>query len=1065
MKSYLLLIVMLCPAAMLMAQDKITGTVLSKDDQMPVPGASVKIKNTRLGTSTDSAGKFIIYASIPSTFVVSSLGYKTREVVVEAATSKQLRIYLENDERVLQEVVVSTGYQEIATERLTGSYSHVGEPLLNRRVSTDIISRLESMVPGLVFNRTGTNVSNQTQISIRGQSTLFARPDPLIVIDNFPYEGDINSINPNDIESITVLKDAAAASIWGAKAANGVIVISTKRGQYNKGDRFSYNSNITFRPKPDIFYQPRMTTGEFIDHEKSLFAKGFYKSTENSATKAPLTPVVELLIAQREGVMSAGEVDAAIQELKQLDVRQDLDRYMFRSTQTQQHALNFSGGSSRQNYYASLGYDKSAGELVGNSSSRISATGRSRYLLLKQKMELTTGVSYSVNNNRQNNPGTHTFLFSSSNGAPMYPYARFADDAGRPLTVTRDYRANFIHAAENAGMQDWRYRPLEEVNEVDNLDKVTDYRFNVRANYKVIPGLNAEVLYQYGGIVTKGRTLQSGRSWFARDLINRLSVLNANGTIISPVPEGGILDSRNITVASHNLRGQLNFSRTFAEHNVSALAGYEVGQQNTNGNTFRTYGYDAEHAKGARVDYISTFPRYNFPASRQNIPFIDSETDLTDRNLSYYMNAGYSYGGRYIVSASARLDQSNLFGVAANQKGVPLWSAGFAWNLANESFYDFAAVPHLKLRASYGYNGNISKSVTAYTTARLAGTNSLTGLPYSTITNPPNPELRWERVKVVNLGIDLGLKNNRILGTVEYFHKKGVDLIGDSQLAPTTGLISFRGNVASTSGNGVDLSISSKNLDGPVKWYSDWLLSYYKDKVTSYNVTTDVVSFLQTGYYPLEGRPLYGIYSFKSAGLSPLTGDPRGVLDGQPSQDYASIFAASTPDNIIFNGSARPTVFGSLRNTLSWHGLSVSASITYRLGYYFRQESVNYGQLMSGMVSHGDYSRRWIKPGDENSTFVPSTPVSNNNNRNNFYRFSEVLVERGDHIRWQDLNISYDFYRSKMPQLPFEHAQLYLFAENLGIIWKAAKTDIDPDYPKALSRPVRTIALGLKVDF
>lgn len=822
MKKILLHIIILLGAYhACIAQQTIRGRILSASDRSPMPGATVKIKGNPASTSADSSGNFILpVPAKEAILLVSYLGYKSQEVYIKLPASSLRVIYLEENSSQLQEVIVSTGYQEIPRERATGSFAQVDNKLINRKISTDILSRLEDVVPGLVFNRNVTGRKND--ISIRGQSTIFANAQPLIVLDNFPYDGDITNINPNDIESITVLKDAAAASLWGSKAANGVIVLTSKKGNYKRAAEVSFNTNITLGDKPDLFYQPRMSSADFIEIEKMLFAKGYYKSTELSISKAPLTPVVELLIAKRDGKILPAAADAEIEALKSQDVRNDLDRYINRTSLNRQFALSISGGSGNQRYFASAGYDHNLLNSRGNDYGRLTLNAKNTWSLFKQKLELTTGIYFAQNNSKLNNPGIAGIRMSGA--APIYPYARLADDAGNPVAVIRDYRRGFVEAAQQQGLLNWEYKPIEEIGLADNKLRITDYRVNAALRYKIIAGLSADILYQYGRGQLDGHNFQSQESYYTRNMINQLTQLT-NGSAIRPVPLGGIYDRRNGSSVSQNLRGQLNYSRLLAkEHTLNAIAGWEVKDLHGMNNNYRLYGYDRDHATSTKVDYVNYYKRYDNPFSG-TIFNNDSDSDQTDRFQSYYANAAYSFKQRYTLSASGRLDQSNLFGVRTNQKGVPLWSAGLGWDISGENFYKAKWMPYLKLRATYGYNGNIDKSLTAFTTAvYFNGSASSIGQPYATITNPPNAELRWERVKIINLGADFESRSGTIGGSVEYYYKKGLDLTGDTPYAPSSGISSFRGNTANTSGQGMDLTLNTRNFNREFKWLTSFLV-------------------------------------------------------------------------------------------------------------------------------------------------------------------------------------------------------------------------------------------------
>lgn len=1060
-----MLLLLALPFSLLAQGFTVIGRVFAEGAGTALPGASVVLKGENVGVTSDSSGSFRLRAPrAGAVLVVSFIGYQRKELVLSSRPVEPLLIGLDVDSGQLAEVVVSSGYQSIAAERATGSFSRVDAQLLNRRVGADVLSRLEDVVPGLAVNRSGViRPGAQSAISIRGQSTIFAREDPLIVLDNFPYTGDVSQINPNDIESVTILKDAAAASIWGAQSGNGVIVITTKKGKFSSPTQVSFNSNVTVSGRPDAFYMPQISTGQYIDLEKMLFERGYYKSAENSDAKTALTPVVELLIAGRDGKLSSDQVNDAIEGLRENDVRRDYEKYLTHAAVSQQYSLGIRGGTASQRYALSAGYDRILSSSVGDKSGRFTLSASNTYLLLGKKLELTTGIYYSSSISDQN--ALDASDLNVSPGKPLYPYARLAGSQGQPLNVTHLYRESFLQGAEQKGLLDWGFNPLKEIEMADNRMKALDYRLNAQLTYRLRPWLSADVLYQYSLGENQRRNRQGRDNWAVRDLVNRFTSVNVDGSLSRPVPYGDVLDLGRSSARGHNLRGQLNLNKQLTGSSIDALVGAEFRSLDTDGHSTRYYGYNDQLASSSQVDYLTNFTSFVNPSSKNNrIPDPSSLVGLADRYLSWYGNATYTFRERYAVSASARLDQSNLFGVKANQKGVPLYSTGVSWKLSQESFYKLAWLEQLGFRATFGYNGNVDKTVSAYTTATYLGANlSGTGMPYASITNPPNPDLRWERVRMINFALDFKTKGGRISGSLEYYLKKGVDLIGTAPVAPQTGVSVLRGNTANTKGRGAELTVSSRNLQGKLRWDTDLLFSYAADRVTRYLTKPSSVAsayLIGGSLVPAEGKPLYGVYSYPWAGLDPATGDPQGYLNGELSADYAAIKSSATLDGLIYNGPARPQVFGAFRNTLSYGGFTISANISFRLGYAVRFPSVNYGTILSGSGGHADYGLRWQKPGDEISTHVPSMPVTENVARTEFYTYSDVLVRRGDHIRFQDVNLSYSLSSKK---LPFSSVQIYLYANNLGLIWKKAKSGLDPDYILG-PPPPRSLAVGLRAN-
>jgi hypothetical protein len=327
---------------------------------------------------------------------------------------------------------------------------------------------------------------------------------------------------------------------------------------------------------------------------------------------------------------------------------------------------------------------------------------------------------------------------------------------------------------------------------------------------------------------------------------------------------------------------------------------------------------------------------------------------------------------------------------------------------------------------------------------------------------------------MINFALDFGTKNNILSGTLEYYLKKGVDIIGDSPLAPSTGFSSFRGNTADITGRGFDLNLTANIINAKnFKWQSNFLLGYVLDKITKYDAQLNVTGYLEVGdgnsgtIYPLTGKPLYAIYSYKWAGLTHDSGDPQGYLNGQVSNDYGAIISGTMTANMQFNGPSRPTTFGSFRNTFTYKRLSASANIIYKLNYYFRRSSINYASLYNAWIGNKDFDRRWQQPGDETKTNVPSMPkLPLDLNRETFYTFSSALVDRGDHIRLQDISLSYDLITPADKRgTTLKRLQVYSYINNVGILWRANKDGLDPDlFGSALPLP-RTFSLGLKATF
>ncbi len=1036
------------------------GRVLNEKNE-PIADVTITVKGTLQRTSTDSKGEFSLQIiNQDAILIFTHVSMETYVLKVSGKTDFIINLKSKISELSNVTISVNTGYQELTKERATGSFATPDKEMFNSRVTTDVISKLEGITSGLLFNR--NRINNNSSISIRGRSTIFANTDPLIVVDGFPYDGNINNINPNDIESITILKDASAASIWGVRSGNGVIVVSTKKGKSSRPLQISLSANVTVGEKTDLYYDQRfLNSSDFIDVEKQLFATGYYNSNIASANYPVLTPVQEILVKVRNGTISQTIADAQIDSLRKVDVRNELSKYFYRFTTNQQYAVNISGSSSKSTYYFSLGYDKNLYTKNGNDYQRITINTFNTYNPLKN-FELSIGVNLVQNITNLDNAISQMSLTGTKT---IYPYALLADQHGSALSLTKDLRSIYTGSAESKGFLNWQFFPLDELNNHFNktTTKLYDGRINAGIKYVVLSGLNFNLKYQYEKGVSKAETFQDEHSYFTRSLVNRFatySLLSGKVSNLYNIPQGNILDFLNSDLVSQTGRLQVDYSKDFGENLISILGGIEIRESKVDGSYGRYYGYNKTNNTISSINPFGSIPTN--PAGSTNIPLPQGISGTLDRYRSYFLNGAYTYKDRYIISASGRIDQSNLFGVTTNQKTVPLWSVGLKWNVDKESFYHIDWVPKLKFRLTYGYNGNINKTVTAYTVASILSTSDVFG-PYNaaTITFPGNPELRWERIGMINFGTDFTIKNDILNGSIEYYHKVGKDIIGDAPIRTSTGFSTLRGNFSNLKANGIDVCLNSININREIKWETSILFSYIKDEITKYTGASPIPNQTISGIK--VGNSINGVYSLKWGGLDPITGQSRGYIADTLSKDYGTLINQPV-DQWIYNGSATPLIFGSIRNSISWKKFSLSANIVFKANYYFRRASISYSDLFNSWQGHADFTKRWQKSGDENLTKVPSMPASLNSSADAFYLLSESLIEKADHIRLQDVSMSYDLKDLIQNKRLFTSLRLYVYVNNIGILWRANENGIDPDYQLS-PPPGRTFTVGINANF
>lgn len=1034
-------------------QQSITGKVTDQTGSA-MSGVSIKVKGTRRATITNDEGAYAINATENEVLVFSFLGYTSQEQPI--GNLAQIDVKMIEQQAELSEVaIVSTGYQSIPSERATGSFVLIDSTLLSRSVTTNILERLDGVTSSVQFNKNSKGIGyNGSEFSIRGRSTINGDAEPLIVLDNFPFIGDISSINPNDIESVTILKDAAAASIWGTKAGNGVVVITTKSGKYNQKTRISLNSNVTIGQKPRLYGRQQISSKDFIGIEQFLFDTGAYNA-DISSGYAAISPAVEIMLAQRSGQINVAKRDQMLDSLSQYDTRRELLEYYYRVPVNQQYNLNISGGSDIQKFFLSGGFDRNVMTDASSSFQRLSLNGQNTYKLWNGKAELISGLQFSSTTSK------------SGRGLPInysrYPYMNFADENGNAIASPADLRLSYIADQQGKGLLDWYYRPLDELGGY-NTQILTSFRLTNNLTYTIFQPLKISLYHAYQRGISDVTAKRGQNSYYTRNEINRFTSINqTTGTITRPIALGDITEIGKGTFTGNLGRVQLILDQQLGRSGIlNGIAGVEISDYNSNSSTSTLYGYNPEIGSNGNgnIDFTRDYPLY-YGGNTSRISTGLGNSGTVDRYISYYTNLSYSYNSKYIISASVRKDESNIFGVKSNQKGVPLWSAGASWDISKEDFYKISAIPYLRLRATYGYNGNVDKSTSAYLTATTLPFTNLFGATWSQIVNPPNPSLRWERVENINLAIDFALKDQRISGSVELYRKHGKDLIGTSPIAPQTGITTFTGNSANLITKGIDLTLNTVNLKGDLTWNSIFLFNYVRDKVSRYQAQSGSNLTLVRGNYstPLVGYPYDSTFGFRWAGLD-NTGAPQAYVNNQVSKDYAAIINSQDRNNLFFAGSGSPTFFGSLLNRFSWRNLELSFNMVYRAGYKLRKQSL--GNIYVGNYMVSDYDKRWQQPGDELLTNVPAPLYPNNTSREQTYTYSDILIYSGDQVRLQDARLS--FRLDQFLRKPhFRQFSLFIYGSNLGILWRANKLGIDPDSPTI--RQTRNLSFGLTAQF
>lgn len=1032
-------------------QEPITGKVVDEAGNPML--VTISLKDSRVTVVSNNSGEFQISGPANrAVLVISGIQIETLEWEVNGRGYQLITVKTKLNE--VEEVVINTGYERIPRERAAGSFEHVDNATLGLQVGTDILKRLDGVAAGLTFNR-------NDDVRVRGMSTINGPADVLIVVDNFPFEGGIDMINPNDVESVTVLKDAAAASIWGARAGNGVIVITTKQGRFNQPLKMEFNYTLSGHGKPRLWDLPRMSSADFIDVEAFLFRNNAFATDIllSDLLKTPLSPAVNVFRQRAADLITAADSAYQIAGLKGIDIRQDLLDHVYRNALTGQYAFNLRGGNENVNYLISAGYDKGVTDLSATDDRLTLNVGNSYKPFANLSINASVRYTRTVNVTGRENHASGSYRV---NGKEI-PYLRLADEAGNPLPVETYIRHDFADAAGNGLLLDWKHYPLSDWRHRRSTANTGSILADAGLEYTPIGGLSIGVKYQYQQQATGTEQLSGMESYYTRNLINLYSQFDpASGELRYVVPKGGILGMGRAVLGGHSVRGQVTYRKRWNRHELSGLAGSEARELANRRTGYPTvFGYSGDPLLTSPVDVFNAHPTLITGVSSQ-IPAVSTVRfeKTVNRFLSFFGNAGYTYNGTYSFTASVRKDGSNIFGVKTNNRWNPLWSIGTSWLASNEPFFNMDAIRYLKLRATYGVSGNIAPGTSAVPIIQyISPNNRTTFFPTAEIQGVNNPELRWEQSAMLNLGMDFAITGDRLNGSIEYYVKKGSDLYGPAPYDYTVYGVTNQvtKNVAGMEGRGMDLTLNTINTAGAFSWRSSFMLNYVNNKTTAYFVpTADRLATLignARGINPVIGKPLYGIASYRWGGLD-ASGNPQGYVGNELSTNYNAISSAvrslGIDSNVVYHGSAEPTYLGTLGNTFAYKGFSLSVYVAYKAGYHFRREVLSYGQLFTQGAGHAEFGTRWQHPGDELRTDVPSMAYPLNANRDAFYANSDINVRRADHMRLQFLSATYAIpVKSKR----ISSLNIHMNASDLGFIWRASNDNLNPAVP--------TYAIGL----
>ncbi len=1063
--------------------------VVTDESGDPLIGVSVCIDDSKVCTITDSKGFYTL--KVPAnacSLKFSYLGMSNAELRLgsgKAPLSRSIQMVTDNQ---LSDVVV-TGYQEISKPKMTGSVTTITASKLDERYTTNIMNNLEGRVAGLsTYNG---------KMTIRGTSSLYAETSPLLVVDGVPVEGSIDDLNPYDIESVNVLKDAAANAIYGARASNGVIVITTKNAKKAGKIDIDFSANLTVYEKKNVDYADNfyMTPAQQVDTEANYWDYYFFNndgevdnpisSTAQSISqgRSAVTPIQYAYYQRAKGEISEAELQSQLDALKKNNYAKDYANAVYKQRVMQQYNLSLRGRSDKFTNNLTLNYKYDNSGLINHFANQFNAQYKGSYEVAKW---LTASFTLNGIYSKQREAGyDYNGSYANIWAQPAYMPFYNADGSvkGQHYWYDGDDYMTF-----DSPFEDLSSNPVDEYYKNTQTTRRQYMRYHGDLLFKIIDGLTANAQFVYESNRNTVDWMASQDSHVMRTMRNAYYYQTADGTIKNYVPTtGGMLRTTNTNGRYWTARGQLNYSKTFGKHDIMAIAGLEFRETKQTGSKALLLGYDDQLQTSSThtIDFatLSTLkyaPYFfgasgGYPASQFVFnPYIKEGMGIvTEQHHKYasgYFNLTYTYDEKYNVFASFRKDYADVYGLNAKFRGTPLWSVGAGWLIHNEDFMkDNKWINFLKLRASYGVTGNIYQGATSYMTASSGSLNSLTNLPYGTIESPANPNLKWEQSRTTNIGIDFGLLDNRLRGSIDYYNKVGKDIFSNRTLDPTTGFTSMFVNMASMRNRGIELQVTYDWFRAATRkgwsWTTNFTMSHNKNVITSVeNPSTRAYQLTDNPYlegYPyVEGYPSSALWSYRFAGISDQEGEKGQTLwyieDGGKSHN-----ASSKSTSIMeYSGQSEPKVIMGMDNSVRWNGFSFSILMAYYGGHMMRAlaETETFGVPATAINSY--FLNAWTP---ENPTNTPgigryaSTAVGSEPG------YSDISIHHADFLKIRNIVFGYDFPQQWIKHLGMNRLTLRFQIDNPKYLWVANSVHVDPE-TLGLRNPSSFI-FGLNVNF
>jgi len=1058
----------------------------------PLPGATVLAKGTKIAVLTDFDGNFSIEMPANSTvLVISYVGMETKEI---GTSNTSPTIVLTELGQNLKEVVVTTGYEKTSKRTFTGAISKISGSELKIDGVVDVSRMIEGKAAGVtVQNVTGT-FGTAPKITVRGSSSIFGDTKPLWVIDGVVQEDIINltfadlasgnsetllsssvaGLNANDIQSIEILKDASATSIYGSRSLNGVVVVNTKQGRRDSPLKISYSIEQTARTVPNYSQYDILNSQESMSIFKEMEAKGYLDlpSTVNGRYGGAynlLGRAINTYNPETGTYLVNNDPVSRNNFLKKYELANtDWFKTLFRPSLTQNHSLSFSGGGKNNTFYASLGYYTDPGWTIADDVKQLSSNIKGTFFI-NDKLNVTLSTLASIRD--QGAPGS----YESEKDMVFGKVTRDFDI--NPFNYVLNTSRTLRPYDENGNLEYYRnnWAPMNIINELANNFmeiNVKDVRFQLDLEYKINPHwtYNLTGSARYANTTREHKILENSNVVGAYNAMENTLVRDENIFLyqdpndltapkVSVLPNGGFLRKFTNDMTSYNMRNSVSYRNTFNEkHELEGFFGTEMRAIDRTSDNFVAAGIQYDRGMTAFTDPRLLEKIINAGDSYYGF------SEEKERTVGFFGKVGYTYDRRYTASVTGRYDGSNRQGDSGSSRWLPTYTFSGKWNISEENFMkNVESVNNLSLRGSYGLTataGPATNSLAIYKsfiTDRLNLDDRETGIRIDEL---QNGDLTWEKQYETNLGLDLGMFRNRISFTTDVYRRKAFDLVDYVVTSGVGGQRIKQGNNANMETKGLEVGFTTRNIVADkFKWSTTLNFSIYKQEITKLENKPTTFDLIDGNGGNTIGHPRNSLYSYQFTGLNEQ-GLPTFIM---PEGETDNITGADFQDNkdvtkyLKYEGSIEPNKSIGLANTFTYKDWSLYIFFVGSGGNKVRLNPVYDSSYDDLTVFTKDFTNRWINPGDENFTNVPVIADKRLNanyggertlaRAYNTYNYSDVRIASGDFVRLKNISLGWEFPRDFKKKIGVSTFNLKASAVNPWLVYSDKKLNgQDPEF-------------------